>query len=575
MGVDGEEGAIVRITRVSYKNLKGRTEDVDLGSATLIHGPNFSGKTTIVDAVKLALLGHMPGLDKTAQGVMQLASGDSLSVSATVVEENKKPSGHTERVIGREWTRDARGKVSRRDFVPMGWPEVPVVLLDAGAYFGASDRGKAELLFAAANIKTAITVGDISKALTAFGVWMSDPYPMPGENVQTFVERALSVAEQARSGATASARRYADTMQGLSALATADPVPIDEDALELRAKKAGQLADALEALHRLERERDDGGSVDPKLDDAVRRVKTLKAFIAQKEVEIGKCIQRWDKLLSHDDCPMCGTKGESWRTKALANRKAEMARLESEKLELRREANSRMDFVGAEETRVKAELAKAGKAQKRKLDKAEEAVADLREELEDAEKKARASIDDQADRKRLAEARAKHKEYADLEKNMKEVKAYLLQLKGKMASNLFEPILKVAGAFTDGILPWKLAFVNGQLGMRQTTLEGDQYSWIPHSTFSGTEQAIAFAGFQAALGATAPIRLVVMDELGRIDEANKTKLLMNVCMALENGVIDQFVGIDTVVPSGIKGGWAQGPHEQKFTLVERGGKKKK
>ena len=106
-------------------------------------------------------------------------------------------------------------------------------------------------------------------------------------------------------------------------------------------------------------------------------------------------------------------------------------------------------------------------------------------------------------------------------------------------------------------------FHEGELGMikREKRAEADYVSgWIPHRTFSGTEQAIAFAALQAALGATAPIKLVVMDELGRLDFDNKCKLMRNVLNALNDGTIDQFVGVDTDAEAAIGEG---------FTLIER------
>jgi hypothetical protein len=61
---------------------------------------------------------------------------------------------------------------------------------------------------------------------------------------------------------------------------------------------------------------------------------------------------------------------------------------------------------------------------------------------------------------------------------------------------------------------------------------------------SGTEKLIAYAAIQAALAAKAPVRLMLMDELGRLGDANLRLLLASVQRGIEAGVIDGFIGID-------------------------------
>ena len=114
-----------------------------MGQATLIYGRNFTGKTTITDAIKLALLGYHPAVDKTAGGVMELASGDELK-AAVVLDSGQ--------LVGHVWQR-VNGKITKKDSVPLDWPEQPVAVLDAGAYFGLSDRGKVEYLFRVAKVE--------------------------------------------------------------------------------------------------------------------------------------------------------------------------------------------------------------------------------------------------------------------------------------------------------------------------------------------------------------------------------------------------------------------------------------
>jgi hypothetical protein len=70
-------------------------------------------------------------------------------------------------------------------------------------------------------------------------------------------------------------------------------------------------------------------------------------------------------------------------------------------------------------------------------------------------------------------------------------------------------------------------------------------AWIPHEGFSGTERLVAFAGFATAIASTSPIKLVIMDELGRIELGKREQVVMRMSELAREGVIDQFIGIDS------------------------------
>jgi hypothetical protein len=86
-----------------------------------------------------------------------------------------------------------------------------------------------------------------------------------------------------------------------------------------------------------------------------------------------------------------------------------------------------------------------------------------------------------------------------------------------------------------------LSFNGSELGYWADT----PIRWVPWRTFSGTEQLIAFVALQAALAATSEVKIVVTDELGRLDDENKDQFLRNVAAAIKAGVIDQWIGVDT------------------------------
>lgn len=100
-----------------------------------------------------------------------------------------------------------------------------------------------------------------------------------------------------------------------------------------------------------------------------------------------------------------------------------------------------------------------------------------------------------------------------------------------------ELIIARARKFTDGIVAGTLAW-NGELGIWR----GKQ--WIAHEVFSGTERAVAYIGLSMALSQQSPFKLVIMDELGVVDDSNLETLLKKVCAMQASGEIHQFFGAD-------------------------------
>jgi hypothetical protein len=68
--------------------------------------------------------------------------------------------------------------------------------------------------------------------------------------------------------------------------------------------------------------------------------------------------------------------------------------------------------------------------------------------------------------------------------------------------------------------------------------------FIPFVSLSGAQEVMAIAGLQLALSVGTKCRVVVMDELGKLHETTKIKLMETIQKLLNEGVIDQFMGAD-------------------------------
>lgn len=71
----------MKIDKISLKNLKGVTKDYDLSGSNLIYGDNGTGKTAILDSLRLACLGYHPKLGKTGSKIFTLSSSNEMRAS--------------------------------------------------------------------------------------------------------------------------------------------------------------------------------------------------------------------------------------------------------------------------------------------------------------------------------------------------------------------------------------------------------------------------------------------------------------------------------------------------------------
>lgn len=70
----------MRLKTIKATGLKGRTFNYEVGPAVVFTGPSFSGKTAVLDAVKVGLLGYHPELGKRASDTLKLSGSGRLEV---------------------------------------------------------------------------------------------------------------------------------------------------------------------------------------------------------------------------------------------------------------------------------------------------------------------------------------------------------------------------------------------------------------------------------------------------------------------------------------------------------------
>ena len=143
-----------------------------------------------------------------------------------------------------------------------------------------------------------------------------------------------------------------------------------------------------------------------------------------------------------------------------------------------------------------------------------------------------------SDLKRVAEAEAaRDRAKLDLEFALK-LAELLRTIQAEAVELAFKPMLEIANGLIAGVLKTPLSYHNSEIGTWRGAL------WVTHRTFSGTERAVAYAAIQAALASKSPIKIVILDELGRIGDRPLGQLLAAISQGIGFGMIDGFVGID-------------------------------
>jgi hypothetical protein len=166
-------------------------------------------------------------------------------------------------------------------------------------------------------------------------------------------------------------------------------------------------------------------------------------------------------------------------------------------------------------------------------------INELREDLAASAETLKLVSAQLAEEKTLIESREASDKATNEMKAMKALRDLLAKKREGMINESVGPILGTVNFFTRNIIPTALEYRDGEIGR----FNGP--SWVPVRAMGGTHQAAVYAGINAALGTKAPARIVIVDEMGRFDTANKRQFVRNIQHAIRNGLIDQFIGIDT------------------------------
>ena len=144
------------INNISLENFKGTTAQIDLKQLNIFRGTSGSGKSTWLEGVRVAIVGHDPGYGKLLSETMAFASGPRMSVAVSredvsvkrIFEDKEGKFSQTVLINGSKMT-----KVLAEQEVAKAFGQFPM-MLNPDEFFGMSDDKKITFLFGLSNTET-------------------------------------------------------------------------------------------------------------------------------------------------------------------------------------------------------------------------------------------------------------------------------------------------------------------------------------------------------------------------------------------------------------------------------------
>ena len=182
--------------RITAENVKGRSFKFDLHQGTFLVGDNFAGKTAIIEAIRLALMGYIPEIGKTAKATWELSSGPRMTARLDL----GGPVNEISPWIYFETSLYFEGNSIKTDIA--GAEKVDMPLLVAERYFGMTDAERADYVFRMIKIPDNYTASSIlsememalpekSEASAELGKFVRDRF-LPGVSIQDALKSAIA-----------------------------------------------------------------------------------------------------------------------------------------------------------------------------------------------------------------------------------------------------------------------------------------------------------------------------------------------------------------------------------------------
>ena len=587
-----------RIKKLETRNLKGADQEVNFTPKTIICGDNGSGKSSILDGIKLALLGEHDQLGKQGKKLMAFSA------------DNKKTEVSLEFEDGDEclFSLEPRGKTGKVSHI--GIPVDPSLRLNLcpDEFWGKGDTARMETLLQMCGDSSLVTKEFISNCISR--VRVAGLNKEDREEVKRLAELAESIIQDGdiatlaelekhlSAERTESSRALKHSKAVVEGMVSPEKVVTEEESYDVHFKLEGLLSRSEKigkdwareerAMEKRDKLLEKKALADSRV-SASGMVKSMQEEHEALSDEIAKADESIYQLTNFnsptmtkltDRAPVTGI-GDLHRvegnglwtgsTFAMINDTvswSEDGLLDGEgnKPEDKKEE---LDEAVALHNRLTAEKHELGKkiAEELGIEKLTDAEKLFLEKHIDVDYKARihalnselAGFSDKLNLLRdrmneIAGARSQQKLKEDLEvklsraersyNTIKSVLKTVRDLQKDIISSAVNDAMVVVNAVTRGIVSSPIEWDGNKMGRRLKN-----GSWVSIDTFSGAEKAVTQMGLGVALASRSNFRLAVLDEVSRLDNANQSKLFANLNTLIDDGKLDQYIAFCINLPS--------------------------
>lgn len=513
----------IKINELTLNEFKGVTGAFELAPVTAIVGTNFSGKTALLDAVTIALLGSHPRVGSSVAKLRQFAGGNGFQIDLAF------DSGSTCHYSQGEKTVEQR---------PVG---VPPALLDVRDYFERTAGERVRYVFERSHPEgfskqvmldeiLALEVTPTAKTRPIIEGIAADLDFIKKDNDITWLNAAQTWLTEQRKKDRDEAKSYADS---LKALKHSGPTPKDASKELKEAESAYVVVEKV--LRELESKVREADAVLRSIKSQQQLVET-RAKLESTVVTLEKELAAMPPLASLPQAKVCPTCGYAPVDRAAIDKAHEYHTREAALVSTKNHLAKFPCMESLSPPQVERPTPEHVTAATAAVDAASRAVVRLREQQQ-------AYAVYAALRQKREATEAKLIESDTRVVAVDAIHEVVTERQRKLCGDAMNRLLATAAKFTDGILKSPLEYCDGEIGFR---VNG---AFVSHVTFSGTEQLVAYAGLSVALAQESPFKIVLLDEMGRLDHGNKNLFMERLLSLVQEGVLDQVLLVDVEAPS--------------------------
>lgn len=267
------EANTMNLKRLTANNVKGRDFDLEFAPVTLITGDNFSGKTAVMDAIRVTLLGYLSSLGKLPSATYQLAGNNELMRVLALFDTGS---------IERSWAPKKDGTVAYKSDVK-GIPETPAVLLDIDEYLRKTAKERVLYAFSQLNLDGDAIGQRVTDVLDGVEVFPSQQDAK--QSIADEIFKVLSVGQQARWAVQDRLDKIISRITEIQKKAKEDG---ERAGTEFRALSNGHKAtDVTEQWNALEKSIKDATAARQEWAVRIEQIKSIKSALAQGQQTIG------------------------------------------------------------------------------------------------------------------------------------------------------------------------------------------------------------------------------------------------------------------------------------------------